>query len=264
MTKNSAQKKAARAYQDAHPNTRLADALRAVERPVPLSLFEWRRGEVPWLRRFDVSAVCYFCGNDTAILSFGDMPADCGRLQAYCQHPKCDAREVEVIVIDDTSVATRNRTDVRILAHFPPAARSPYWETNSRGRDWTGGTPPFVRAHGDVNRAAPQCLFCGERSIVLSRNDVTEDGERIRLHCKNSRCAVVEIEAVLMRGGARLSSSRPDVRALHALFPTRADQLAADLHPGDPAIFPVADFSEPADGVDPLAMRIRGPVPWED
>ena len=65
-----------------------------------------------------------------------------------------------------------------------------------------------------------------------------------------------------MRDGTTGPENRQDVKALRALFVSRADQLAAQLPKGEPPIFPVRDFAEPAAGFDPLLMRKAGPVPW--
>jgi hypothetical protein len=256
MTKNSTIKKAARAYQQEHPGTRLADALIAVTHS-DTGLVARQPGDKPAIRRRGQEATCYFCGEDTVVASFTDMLSDPGRVAVYCDNSECDAREVEVVIIDDGSEATRNRTDVRILAHFPPRFVQPAWI--GPGQDWAAGTPPYVRTH----RELVGCLFCGEQTCRVSRYDFADDDARIRLCCSNNRCRVREVEALIMRDEVRsLSEQRPDVRALNALFVSRADQLAAELPPGEPPIFPVRDFAEPAAGVDPLAMRISGPVPW--
>ena len=261
MTKHSAQKKAARAYQQAHPGTRLADALRAVTRPQSPHLAAWAPCDVPWIRRTDGPAACYFCGNSTAIRSFTDMTADRGRVSVYCESGECDAREVEVLVVEDGTEDTRSRTDVRIMAHFEPMNGRPEWAGIGPSPDWAAGTPPYVRNIRGANETIG-CLFCGEQTCTLSRNDVAADEGRVRLHCTNTRCRVREVEVLVMRDGTGWPAERPDVKALRALFPTRADQLASHLPAGEPAIFPVSDFHEPAQGVDPLAMRISGPIPW--
>lgn len=257
MTKNSALKKDAHAYQRKHPGTRLSDAMRAVCRTA--ALVSASEPAAPWIQQVDARAGCYFCGRDSVILSFGDLGEDRGRVQIYCDNGDCDAREVEVIVSDDGGTATRNRSDVRILEHFPPDGRRPDWVGFGPGADWAAGTVAFLRRTAE----AATCLFCGQRSCVLSPDDVSADTERIRLQCTNQDCRVQQVEAILTRDGLVWASRRPVVEALESLFPTRADRKTAALPPGELPIFPVSDFLEPADGVDPLRMRLSGPVPWE-
>lgn len=82
--------------------------------------------------------------------------------------------------------------------------------------------------------------------------------------CSNTACQVRLTEVLLIRDGLLRASRRPVAEALRKLFPTRADRLTATLPPGRPAIFPVSDFVEPDDGVDPLQMRLSGPAPWDE
>lgn len=256
LTKNWAVKQDARAYRQEHPGTRLADAIKAVTCS-DTALAAWTAGDVPYIRRKE-SVTCYFCGETTAIQSWTDMPNDPGRVAAYCENSACDAREFDVIIINDGTAATRNRTDVRILAHFPLNGVEPMWI--GPGQSWAAGTPPYIRTH----RQASGCVFCGEQTCRLARHDNAADDARMLLHCSNSRCQVREVEVVLMRDEVRSLRERPDVEALNALFVSRADRLAADLPPGALPIFPVRDFVEPAEGIDPLAMRMSSPVPWGD
>lgn len=213
----------------------------------------------PWVQRTDRETDCYFCGQQTVLLSYGDLTRDHRRVQIYCDNSDCDAREVDVIVLDDGTEATRNRTDVGIVDHFAPDGHRPEWVGLGLGSDWAAGTTPFLRR---TDRPAT-CLFCGELTCVLSDDDVSEDTSRLRICCTNPGCTVQRCEAVLMRDGLLWASKRRVAKALKGLFPTRADRKKAQLPPGEFAAFPVSDFHEPADGVDPLQMRISGPVPWE-
>jgi hypothetical protein len=207
---------AARAYQQQHPGTRLADALAAVTHS-GTGLAGWRPGNKPAIRRRGQEATCYFCGEDTVIASFTDMPSDPGRVTVYCDNSDCDAREIEVVIVDDGMAATRNRTDVRILAHFTPQFVQPAWI--GPGQVWAAGTPPYVRTHSEV----VGCVFCGEQTCRVSRYDVSDDDARIRLCCSNNRCRVREVEALIMRDEVRsLSEERPDVKALNAHQPAGA------------------------------------------
>lgn len=57
---------------------------------------------------------CIFCGADTAKLSNDDKSNDTGRVQLYCDNQRCEAREVEVIVMRDGKQGAL-RADVRAL-----------------------------------------------------------------------------------------------------------------------------------------------------
>ncbi|WP_180276510.1 hypothetical protein [Mycobacterium kansasii] len=258
MTKNSALKKDARAYQREHPGVRLADAMAAVRRFTDTDTAAERA--VPWIQRANARTTCYFCGRDSVIVSFGDLSEDHGRVEIYCENSDCDAREVEIVVIDDGTGATRNRSDGRILAHFTPDGNRPEWVGVGNGIDWAAGTVPFLRR----SNSQVTCLFCGQLSCTLATDDVAADTGRLRIRCTHTGCSVQRAEAVLTRDGLLWASRRPVVKALAALFPTRADRLTEALPPGELPIFPGSDFLEPADGIDPLQMRLSGPVPWDE
>ena len=149
MTKNSALKRDARAYQREHPGTRLADAMRAVPRSTATDGAGPTGGRAkPWIQRTDVETGCYFCGRDSVILSYTDLHEDHGRVEIYCDNGDCDAREIEVIIIEDGTSTTRNRTDVRILNHFGPDGDRPAGTNRSgRARDATR-TRPGSRTRG--------------------------------------------------------------------------------------------------------------------
>lgn len=258
MTKQQNLKRQARELRRANPGMRLADAMSALTPKDVATRARWSVGDRPWIRGAFDPCSCLFCGQDTAILSFGDMAEDIGRVQIYCDGEDCDAREVEIIVTEDGTGATRNRTDVRILRHFPP--EKPRYHATGVGFAWSAGTTPAVRAGNLV----ATCMFCGEPTWALSRNDIAADTDRVRVHCRNSRCAVREAEALLLRDGYGSQSDRPVNTAVRTLFISRADQLSADLPQGAFRAFPFSDWATPADGVDPLQMRISGPVPWEE
>ena len=214
MVKDFAHKRAARAYQAAHPGITLPEAMRAVSNetapPPPPP-----KKRTPWMRTLGPhnKVSCYFCGEREAILSSTDYAADAGRIAVYCDSPDCEARTVEAIVLRDGDPATIRRADVRILAdipaasyHQPPADPEEY--------DWMVGTSPAAR------RAQPAgllCLFCGERSCVLSYGDVPADTGRMQLYCENSECSAREVEVLVERDGSVETSERPDVKALREL-----------------------------------------------
>jgi len=257
VTKNQDLKRRAREYRKSHPDIRLADAMRAVAPPDTSDRATWSVGGTPWIRRAEVPSSCFFCGQDTIIRSMTDMATDNGRVEIYCDTGDCDAREVEVIVVEDGTTATRSRTDVRIMRHIAPANPHILW--TGPGSAWAAGTAPALR----MRTGWMTCVFCGETTCALSRNDVDADTGRIRVHCNNRRCAMQEAEVLLMRDGYGNQAEREDVKAIRGLFVSRADKLAADLSPGQPPIFPVSDWAVPADGMDPLQMRISGQLPWE-
>lgn len=77
----------------------------------------WDAGTAPWARRSleaSETVPCYFCGGQTAVVSFGDVSDDKGRLELYCENQLCDAREVVVLVGRDGADAFL-RADVRAL-----------------------------------------------------------------------------------------------------------------------------------------------------
>ncbi|MFB8181533.1 hypothetical protein ACFC8N_37040 [Streptomyces sp. NPDC055966] len=79
---------------------------------------DWESGTTPWARRLpdaeQKALPCYFCGERTAMTSWGDLPDDTGRLEVYCDNELCDAREVVVLVQRDGAGA-HDRADVRAL-----------------------------------------------------------------------------------------------------------------------------------------------------
>nr|WP_202473915.1 hypothetical protein [Streptomyces sp. SID5466] len=87
---------------------------------------EWDADATPWARRQGTGQTlpCYFCGEKTAILAFGDLPDDPGRLELYCDSPMCDAREVVVLVLRDGASADE-RADVRALEEVDRPNKTP-------------------------------------------------------------------------------------------------------------------------------------------
>jgi hypothetical protein len=83
---------------------------------------EWNPKETPWLRREDANpakrgtavAQCYFCGDLTAKLSYGDAGSDNGRVEVYCDNQDCEARET-VVIVERDSHGAGDRADVRAL-----------------------------------------------------------------------------------------------------------------------------------------------------
>lgn len=257
MTKNYATKRAAKAHQLANPGTPRPDAIRAVDHSAPAATRTWRRGTTPWMRTPATDSFeCYFCGRPEAIRSFGDEPTDNGRVAAYCDNGHCAAREFEVVVVEDNTTATRNRSDVRILGHFPPVTKRPTWDIRT-DQDWAAGTAPNVRR----NPGPTLCLFCGESTNELAADDTAGDHGRIRLHCTNPRCAVVDAEVLVFRDATLATSTRPDISALKDLAPVNFRR--PKRRPGQVQIESFQELREHAAQFDAFELRTSGPVPWE-
>lgn len=84
----------------------------------------WETGQQPWVRahtpagfgastRDGSGAVCYFCGEPTAIISVTDFAEDTGRVDIYCDNTRCDAKEMTIIEI--RGGRRQNRADWRAL-----------------------------------------------------------------------------------------------------------------------------------------------------
>jgi hypothetical protein len=59
-------------------------------------------GGTPWIRsrlRKDSPYVCPFCGAATLILSYGDVPDDDLRVEAYCDYIDCEVREMTILAM---------------------------------------------------------------------------------------------------------------------------------------------------------------------
>jgi len=233
-----------------HPGTPYPAAKRAVARhsaaqPDPGA------HPIPWARRGrpDIAAPCFFCGNaDSLIRSSGDLRPDRRRVQVYCDNDQCDAREVEVIVVDDATMATAERTDVRILRKFPPVSQRPVSSLIEDVGDWIPGSMPAARA------AASVCLFCGERTCLPGPADRDSDTGRISLECSNAGCDVVGMEVLVMRDGTPWTQDRDDIAALGDLIPRRAGTKVGGI-----TIYSVSDLDFTDDEV--LAARVSGPMP---
>lgn len=222
MTKNSAMKRAARAYQQAHPGTPFPVALRAVDtrsagdRPAPAA--DWSHGSTPWIRRRvgspagSEAITCYLCGSSTMMRSWGDLADDHGRVQLYCDNPDCAAREVDLIVLRDGHPDTLRRADVQALDAITPTAHHPI-QTLTVPDSWVAGAVPWVR----TTEVSVTCVFCGKRTCMRSRADVVDDRGRVQLYCDNPQCDVREVELIVMRDGTPRTLVRPDVSKLREI-----------------------------------------------
>jgi hypothetical protein len=94
----------------------------------------WEAGETPWLRErrhgpaitASGYAQCYFCGEHTVKVSVGDLSADTGRVEIYCDNQDCDAREMTVLVTRDGHHAGE-RADARILHSIDTDKHTTEW-----------------------------------------------------------------------------------------------------------------------------------------
>lgn len=110
----------------------------------------WIAGAVPWARSAPGPQLCVFCGQTQCIRSRGDVAADTGRIQLYCDNDRCEAREVELIVMRDGTVETLKRPDVEALRAIdePPALRQsdkPMFRTAGEWIDLFDGDDPLSR-----------------------------------------------------------------------------------------------------------------------
>jgi len=257
MTKNSSLKKAARAMQRANPGLPFRAARAAVDHALPPAPpRSWSHGQDLWVRGLpeDTPTRCYLCGKTTSIVSYGDLWVDQGRVQMYCDHTECDARETEVVVVDDGTAATAQRSDVRILTHYPPVTDRPEW-TFGAGNGWMAGTSPHARSSGQ----RMLCLFCGDASCVPAPTDPAADSGRLRLRCTNTACAVIDVEVLVMRDGTGYAGFREDVEALRSLRPPRR---RVGRTTGPIEIVPVVDPDPPSDQTV-MDRRRSGPLPWD-
>lgn len=87
----------------------------------------WESGQAPAVRRGDLGEpfVCYFCGDKTAIRSYGDDRDDNGRVEVYCDNTNCDAREVVILATRDGGHA-HARADTRVLDGLDEAFDGPF------------------------------------------------------------------------------------------------------------------------------------------
>ena len=243
-------KEAARKFMREHPGTTFPAAMRAVARDTAIIPKLPSAQSIPWLRRVrrESSASCYFCGVDTLIRSAGDLSIDHRRVQVYCDNDRCDAREIEVLVVDDGTENTSARTDVRILAENGPVVDRPASSLVEEFGDWIPGAAPAARGATSV------CLFCGEASCDPSPADTAGDNGRIRLRCTNARCSVIDVEVLIIRDGTPWTQGRGDVSGLEEIIPRREGTTA-----GGVTFYTPADFRFTAE--EKLARRVSGPMP---
>lgn len=243
-------KEAAKKLQRENPGMTFPAAKRAVARiaaSVPSSIAPQ---QIPWVRRVprEIPASCYFCGHDRLIRSMGDLSVDHRRVQVYCDNDRCDARETEVVVIDDGTEDTAARTDVRILATNGPVVDRPASSLIEEFGDWIPGATPAARTGPSA------CLFCGEASCRPAPTDTDGDTGRIRLRCNNPRCDVIDAEVLAIRDGTPWTQGRGDVSGFEEIIPRREGTKSGGI-----TFYSPADFRFTDDEV--LARRVSGPMP---
>lgn len=244
MVKNSAKKRAVRGYKQENPGMRYTTALVEVGRPEPAA--DWAHGKAPWIRIGREPITCYLCGKTTMIRSSGDEKTDSGRVQVYCDNVRCEAREVELIVLRDGTSATLHRADVRVLDTVAPEAHHSAREP-SEWEDWIPGATPWVRMAAEP----VTCVFCGKDTALRSRADVAADCGRVQVYCDNPQCDVREVELIVMRDGTNKTMNRPDVAQLKDLDSPPAARASA----GVPIIRPFAEWAEILENDDRVARR---------
>ncbi|OZC72566.1 hypothetical protein CH306_02520 [Rhodococcus sp. 15-725-2-2b] len=249
MTKNNAQKKAARLHQAANRGTPFPSAMRAVDTRLPAAV-----PGTPWFRERKRRLVCYCCGHPNLIASFGDEREDTARFELYCENSGCDAREIAVIALSGNMIGTSSRADVRTLTHFPQSATS-HRTVNGRYDDWLAGSEPWVRTQRGEDFP---CLWCGEMDSRLSQNDVATDRSRFHLRCLNTSCVVREYAVLIVRDGTLGTADRPDVMAIQYIDTPPSSRRT----PGD-ASYDFVAMQRVLDEDDKLARRrSTGPIDW--
>lgn len=247
----SSHKHAARRYQLEHPGTTFPEAKRAVARSTAGSTPPRTPDQVPWIRGLDDDhepARCFFCGHTALKLSSGDLRVDPRRVQVYCDNDRCDAREVEVIVMTDATESTRSRTDVQMMQRIAPIAHRPAETLFETVGDWIPGQRPVARDMPAV------CLFCGQRSCRRVAGDVAGDTGRLRLGCTNHACSIGDVEILVMRDNTPWTHDRADVRALDAIVPRRGEEQVAGM-----TIYKPSELRFTPEEV--LEGRVSGPLP---
>jgi hypothetical protein len=93
-----------------------------------MALEGWERGSAPKVRdtaedkRHVHGWTCPFCGADELLISDGDLPADCDRIELYCDNPGCDAREFVILATRGEGV--HERADVLALEAVDSGTRA--------------------------------------------------------------------------------------------------------------------------------------------
>lgn len=192
----------------------------------------WTPEDQPWIRRSNRSSrrryLCYFCGQQSAIISSGDLDNDAGRLEIYCDSPDCEAREIAVIVMRDGCHASL-RADVRVLQWIDeePAKRKRYAFS---GADFIRLPDPGAI----VARRQDQAAVCLE---VDGRVPTDEAMRQLGAVCACAQC--IGGHAPEQRPADRPEWVDADVRLVATISAMTHARLGADLVDGHIA-FPVS------------------------
>ncbi len=123
-------------------------------------------------------------------------------------------------------------------------------------QDWAAGT-----AHVRSNPGPTVCLFCGEHTNQLAAGDTAADHGRIRLHCTNPRCAVVDAEVLVFRDATMSTATRHDIDGLSDLEPVNFGRPKPE--PGQVRIESFQELRDREARIDAFELRSSGPVPWQ-
>jgi hypothetical protein len=58
---------------------------------------------------------CPYCGGQSLLISYGDIPDDKYRIELYCENSHCVVREMTIIALRTDTTVARDRADVRAL-----------------------------------------------------------------------------------------------------------------------------------------------------
>ena len=126
---------------------------------------------------------------------------------------RCDAREIEVIVMSDATESIGSRTDVQIMHLIAPVANRPAETLLETVGDWIPGQRPVARDMPAV------CMFCGHRSCRRMSGDVAGDTGRLRLGCTNDACSIGAVEVLVVRDNTPWTHDRATCARSTPSFP---------------------------------------------
>ena len=66
-------------------------------------------------RRYLTEYRCPYCGGQSLLTSYGDIPDDKYRIELYCDNSSCVVREMTVIALRTDTAIPQNRADVKAL-----------------------------------------------------------------------------------------------------------------------------------------------------
>ncbi|MBS1878621.1 MAG: hypothetical protein JST31_03815 [Actinobacteria bacterium] len=66
-------------------------------------------------RRHLTNYRCPYCGGQSLLISYGDIPEDKYRIELYCENSSCVVREMTIIALCTDTAVSQDRADVRAL-----------------------------------------------------------------------------------------------------------------------------------------------------